>query len=100
MDKKNQDKIKNEIMKDLGFDKLSEDKQDDILAKIGEIILKKIFIETIDQLDVDSSKDFREMLKNGESAEKIEEFLGAKIENYDMIIEKIVDEVKNDIKNN
>ena len=87
-------------MKDLGFDKLPEEKQDEILAKIGEIILKKIFIETVDKLDSNSADEFREMLKNGESAEKIEEFLNAKIENYDMIIGKIVEEVKNDIKNN
>lgn len=100
MDKNNQDKIKLEIMTDLGFDKLPEDKQDDILAKIGEIILKKIFIETIDKLDTESANEFRDMLKNGESAEKIEDFLNAKIENYDIIIEKIVEEVKNDIKNN
>lgn len=100
MNKNNQDKIKLEIMKDLGFDKLPEDKQDDILAKIGEIILKKIFIETIDKLDTESANEFRDMLKNGESAEKIEDFLNAKIENYDIIIEKIVEEVKNDIKNN
>lgn len=97
---KNQNKIKIEIMKDLGFDKLPEEKQDEILAKIGEIILKKIFIETVDKLDSNSADEFREMLKNGESAEKIEEFLNAKIENYDMIIGKIVEEVKNDIKNN
>jgi hypothetical protein len=100
MNKKNQDKIKDDIMKDLGFDKLSEDKQDDILAKIGEIILKKIFIETIDKLDNESADEFRKMLKDGESADKIEDFLSAKIENYAMIIEKIVEGVKDDIKNN
>jgi len=96
----NQDKIKVEIMKDLGFDKLSEDKQDEILAKIGEIILKKMFIETVDRLGPEDAEKFKDMLKNGESVESIEEFLGAKIPDYDMIIGKIVEEVKEDIKNN
>lgn len=100
MDNKNQDKIKSDIMKDLGFDKLAEDKQDEILAKIGEIILKKIFIETIDKLEPQDADKFREMLQKGGSAEEIEEFLNAKIENYGIIIEKIVEEVKEDIKNN
>jgi len=97
MANKKQDEMQTEIMKELGFDKLSEDKQDEILSKIGEIILKRIFIETIDRLDQESAEKFKEMLKGGEDADKIEEFLGAKIENYDMIVGKIVEEVKEEI---
>lgn len=100
MSNENQDKIKEEIMRDLGFDKLTQEKQDEILAKIGEIILKKIFIATIDKLSPEDGENFRKMLKRGEGVESIEEFLGAKIPDYDMIIEKIVEEVKEDIKNN
>jgi len=100
MNTKNQDETKDDIMKELGFDKLSQDKQDDILAKIGEIILKKIFIETVDKLNDEDTDKFKEMLKGGESAEGIESFLSTKIKNYDTIIGKIVAEVKKDIKNN
>lgn len=100
MNTKNQDETKDDIMKELGFDKLSQDKQDDILAKIGEIILKKIFIETVDKLSDEDSDKFKEMLKGGESAEGIENFLSTKIKNYDIIIGKIVEDVKRDIKNN
>ncbi|MFZ2154079.1 MAG: hypothetical protein WAV16_02495 [Candidatus Moraniibacteriota bacterium] len=99
MNKKNQESTKNDIMRELGFDKLPEDKQDDILAKIGEIILKKIFIETIDRLDDDDGKKLKEMLKNGDNPEEIEEFLRARIEKYDMIIERIVENVKTELKN-
>ncbi|MFA6183577.1 MAG: hypothetical protein WC682_00570 [Parcubacteria group bacterium] len=96
---KNQDKIKKDIMLDLGMDKLPEDKQDEILAKIGEIILKKIFIETIDRLDEGDANEFKKMLEDGSDSDSIEKFLSARIENYDVIIEKIVAEVKSDIKN-
>lgn len=99
MDQKNQDKMKDDIMKDLGLDKLPQDKQDEILAKIGEIILKKIFIETVDKLSEEDKEEFEKMLKEGSDAEKIELFLNTKIKNYDMIIGKIVEEVKRDIKN-
>lgn len=99
MSQKNQDKIKEDIMQYLGLNKLSQDKQDEILSKIGEIILKKIFIETVDKLGEADRMEFEKMLKEGSDADKIEKFLNTKIENYDMIISRIVEEVKNDIKN-
>jgi hypothetical protein len=99
MNEKKQDKIKEDIMQYLGLSKLSQDKQDEILAKIGEIILKKIFIETVDKLGEEDRLAFEKMLKEGSDADSIEKFLNTKIENYDMIINRIVEEVKNDIKN-
>lgn len=99
MNEKNQDKIKEDIMQYLGLSKLSQDKQDEILSKIGEIILKKIFIETVDKLGEEDRIEFERMLKEGSDAESIEKFLNTKIENYDMIIGKIVEEIREDIKN-
>lgn len=99
MNEKNQDKMKEDIMQYLGLSKLSQDKQDEILAKIGEIILKKIFIETVDKLDQEDRVEFERMLKEGTDVESIEKFLNTKIENYDMIIGKIVEEIREDIKN-
>ena len=99
MNKKNQDKTKEDIMQYLGLSKLSQDKQDEILSKIGEIILKKIFIETVDKLQEEDREEFEKMLKEGSDVGTIENFLNTKIENYDMIIGKIVEEIREDIKN-
>ncbi|MDX9913645.1 MAG: hypothetical protein RBS77_03635 [Candidatus Moranbacteria bacterium] len=99
MNEKNQDKMKEDIMQYLGLSKLSQDKQDEILAKIGEIILKKIFIETVDKLAEEDRVEFERMLKEGTDVDSIEKFLNTKIENYDMIIGKIVEEIREDIKN-
>jgi hypothetical protein len=99
MNEKNQDKNKEDIMQYLGLSKLSQEKQDEILSKIGEIILKKIFIETVDKLDEEDRIEFEKMLKEGSDVESIEKFLNTKIENYDMIIGKIVEEIREDIKN-
>ena len=99
MNEKKQDKMKEDIMQYLGLSKLSQDKQDEILAKIGEIILKKIFIETVDKLAEEDRVEFERMLKEGTDVDSIEKFLNTKIENYDMIIGKIVEEIREDIKN-
>lgn len=98
--KKTQDKIKEEIMRELGLDKLSSKKQDDILVKMGEIILKKIFIETVNRLNEPDRKSFKEMLDKGSSAEDIEMFLTARISDYDKMVDKIINELKDEMKGN
>jgi len=97
MSKKTKDKIKEEIMKDLGLEKLSQKKQDDILVKMGEVILKKIFIETVDRLDSKDRKTFEKMLKSGKKAEDIEKFLNEKIDDYDKIVKDIITDLKEEM---
>ena len=99
MSNKIQDKNKEKIMKELGLESLPNKKQDDILAKMGEVILKKIFIETIDRLSDTDRKVFEKMLKEAKSAEDIEIFLNEKIDDYDKIVEDIISELKNDMRN-
>lgn len=97
--KKSQDKIKEEIMQDLGLEKLPKKKQDDILVKMGEVILKKIFIETVDRLSDEDRKVFEDMLKGSKKAEDIEVFLNEKIDDYDKMVEGIITELKEEMKN-
>lgn len=98
--KKSQDQIKEEIMKELGLEKLPKKKQDDILSKMGEVILKKIFVETVDRLSGEDRDAFEDMLKNSKKAEDIELFLSEKIDDYDKMVEKIVTELKEEMINN
>jgi hypothetical protein len=98
MDKKTQDKTKEEIMKELGLENLPKKKQDDILVKMGELILKKIFIETVDRLSGTDRKTFEEMLKGGNKTEDIEIFLNERIDDYDKMVEGIITELKEEMK--
>ena len=93
-------KVKKEIMKELGLESFSQEKQDDILVKMGEIILKKIFIETVDRLSAEDRKEFENMLEKGKSTDEVEVFLNNKIDDYDEMVEKIVGELKEEMKNN
>ncbi len=98
MSKQVQDKITKEIIKELGLEKLPAERQDDILAKIGELILKKIFVQTIDKLSDADRREFEKILEKGDTAENVEKFLSEKIENYDKMVEEIVVETKEEIK--
>lgn len=94
-----QDKTKEDIIKYLGLDRLTQEKQDEIMARIGGIILKKIFVETVEKLDETDRSEFERMLEEGADADSMEKFLNAKIENYDTLIVKIAEEVKEELKN-
>ncbi len=85
-------------MKDLGLEGLSEEMQNSILEKIGELILKRMFLATMDKLDPKGANEFNEMVEAGKTSEEIEIFLREKITGYDEMLEKIVIEVKEEMK--
>ena len=39
-----------QLIKDLGIDTLSEDKQNELIVKMTEVLLKRIFLETMEKL--------------------------------------------------
>jgi predicted nucleic acid-binding OB-fold protein len=93
-----QTKIKKALLAELNLSDISEEKQDELLAKMGEVILKKIFIETVEKLDEVGRKHFSEMLNEERTVEEIEEFLKIKIPDYDIMVERIVKELKDKLK--
>ncbi len=95
---KKQDKNTMKIIEELGLEKLSKKRQDEILAKIGELILKKIFVEVVEKLDENDKREFEKILAEEKSADEIMEFLSTKIENYDKMVEEIVIKLKEDLK--
>lgn len=94
-----QDRTKEDIIKYLGLGQLAQEKQDEIMARIGGIILKKIFVETVEKLDESDRSEFERMLEEGADADSMEQFLSAKIENYDTLIVKIADDLKEELRN-
>jgi len=85
-------------MKELGLEKLPQEKQEELIAKMGEVILKKMFLKTVEKLDEDGRKHFEKMLEEKRTPEEIEEFLKVKIPDYDKVLEKIVGELKEELK--
>jgi len=98
MKNQNVSKIREIIMKELGLEKLPQEKQEELLVKMGEVILKKMFLETVEKLDEDGQKHFEKMLENKSTPEEIEEFLKVKIPDYEKILEKIVGDLKEELK--
>ncbi len=94
-----QNQIQKTLMEELGLTDLPQDKQEELIIKMTEVLLRRIFLETMEKLD-DSGKNEYQKLVEGENAtpEKMEEFLKSKINNYDQLVQKVVDEFKEEMK--
>ena len=91
------DKIQENIIKEMGLEELPEDAQEEILTKMTESVLKKIAIETLERLSDEDRDEFEKLQETAAPAE-IDSFLSSKIENYEEMLQKIVSEYKEEIK--
>jgi hypothetical protein len=94
----NQAQIQKNLMKELGIDDLSQDKQEQLIIKMTEVILKRMFLETIERLSEDDQEAYEQMISMQASPDDVENFLRSKIENYDQILEKVVLDFKEEMK--
>lgn len=94
------DKIIQKLMDELGLSNLPEDKKEELVAKMGEVILKRMFVATTDRLNPEDRESYGEMLDKGATPEKIEEFLREKIPDYEQAMEKVAVDFRNEMINN
>jgi len=94
MDKKN---IQQNIIKELGLEGLPEDKQIELLTTMTESVLKRITIKVLEQLSEEDKKEF-DQVRETDDPDKISQFLGEKIDNYDEMVEGVIKEFKEEMK--
>lgn len=94
------DKIIQKLMDELRLSNLPEDKKEELVAKMGEVILKRMFVATMDGLDSADRESYGEMLDKGAAPEEIEKFLREKIPDYEQAMEKVAVDFRNEMINN
>lgn len=90
--KPNMDDIQKTIASTLGISDLPEQEQKEIIDSSTEILLKKIFMSTIEKLNEDDQKSYLEMLEREPKPEEVEKFLSEKIPDYENLVQTQVDE--------
>ena len=93
-----QSQIQKTLLEELGLSNLPQDKQDELLIKMTEVLLKRIFLETMDKLGDGGMKEYDKMVEEGSTAEQLEEFFNSKITNYDIMVQKVIEEFKGEMK--
>jgi hypothetical protein len=93
-----QSQMQKKLVDDLGIGNLSEEQQNEIIIKVTEVLLKRIFLETMEKLDGEAMNEYDKMVENGASAEQIDDFFKSKISNYEEMVQKVIDNFKEEMK--
>jgi len=89
-----QTKALSQLVKDLGIDNLPQDKQQELIIKMTEVLLKRIFLETMEKLGEQGRQEYEKMSEGEIEPEQVAEFFKEKIRNYDEMVENIVTEFR------
>jgi hypothetical protein len=90
--------LQKSIIEELGLQDLPKEKQEEILVKMTEVLLKKIYLETFEKLEQKDREELGSMLDQEAEPEKVEEYLRGKIENYDEFVKKVAEDFKEEMK--
>lgn len=90
--------LQQSIIEELGLKNLPQEKQEEILVKMTEVLLKKIYLETFEKLGEADRQELANMLDGEPEPEKVEEYLRGKIEDYDGFVKKVVEDFKEEMK--
>lgn len=82
-------KIQKNILEELGLENLPEETQIKLLTKMTETVLKRITIKVLEQLSEPERDEFYQLQESGDT-DKINDFLRAKIPDYDKMVLKEV----------
>ena len=86
------------LAQEFGIDALPEDKRESLLEKVADSLAKRVFLVTIEKLGEDGSKRYQELLDAEASEEEIRAFLFERIPEYDQVVKKEVEELKDLMK--
>lgn len=96
MSQKNQ--LQKDLAEELGLADLPQDKKEQLLIRMTEVILKRIFVETMHRLAEPDQSSYEKLIDDNASPEEVEKFLREKISNYDVMVKKVVDDFKEEMK--
>lgn len=86
-----------QLIKDMGIDTLSEDKQSELIIKMTEVLLKRIFIETMDKLGEQGREEYEKITEGEVAPEQVEAFFKDKINDYDEMVQQIIEEFRGEM---
>jgi len=96
---KNIAEIQKQIALNLGISDLSDEKQKQIVEKATEVLIRKIFITTIEKLSEEDKNIYLDFVEKGAEPQEIEKFLNEKIPNFIEMRQKIIVDFFTEMKN-
>lgn len=91
-------KIEEELAEGLGMSGLPKERREELLAKMLEALMKRIFMDTMDRLGEQGMTEYEALIESEPNEEAVGKFLEERIPNYASFVEGVVDQFKRDIK--
>lgn len=91
----NNSELRDILIKELGIESLPEEAQEEVVAKLGEVILKSLTIAIFDKLSKEARIEFEKITEKGDYA-MIQEFLEENVPDMHTLMEE---EVKKTLQN-
>jgi len=85
------------LIKDLGIDTLSEDKQNELIIKMTEVLLKRIFLETMEKLGEQGREEYEKITQGEVTQEQMEAFFKNNIKDYDKMVQGTIEEFRTEM---
>lgn len=91
-------KIEAELIEALALAGLPRPKQEELLGKMLEALLKRIFMDTMERLGEKGMTEYEALIETEPSEAAVGKFLEERIPEYGTFVQMIVDQFKKDIK--
>lgn len=93
-----QDQITKNIIEELGLNDLPQEKQEELVLKMTEVLLKRIFLNVMEKLSESDQDAYVKMIDEKSEPETMETFLQGKIKNYDEMVKEVIEQFKEEMK--
>jgi len=103
MPDKNQSPVNNQTIQadfldELGLSGASQEKKEELLVKMTEVLLKRIFIEVMEKLPEPDQNEYAKIIEDKAEPDKVEAFLKEKLPNYEEMVKKVIEDFKEEMK--
>lgn len=88
-----------ELVDDLNLSSLDEKDKEALLSKLTEVVLKKVFVQAMEKIGKDGRDEYEVLMEKKPNSEEIKKFFSEKIENFDSLIEKTIEELRAEMAN-
>lgn len=92
-----QEALKKELIEEFHLDGLPAEKQEALLEKIGEALLKRIFVETVEKMGESNAEEYEKMIDREATQEEFEVFFENKIPGYNIFVRGVVTKFKEEM---
>lgn len=92
------EQLKQELIDEFGLSVLAPEKQDEMIAKMTEVLMKRIFVDTMEKLGEAGMDEYEKLIERKPEQSEVEAFLNDRIDGYSEMISGIIVNFKSEMK--